>query len=102
VGASLPTWVGTVVARENLEAATSSTLALTGRETSTPVTEVMIAEADWTAFDLATGQDVAQVKLADIRAKMREIAPPSGRLFCIHSAFGVHRRPQASIRVNPR
>jgi hypothetical protein len=79
----LGTWVGTVLAfyfaRENLEAATSSTLALTGRDRATPVTQVMIREADITAFDLA-GRDPSSVKLSEVRARMRDVDPPSRRL----------------------
>ena len=78
------TWVGTVLAfyfaRENLEAATRSTLALTGRETETPVTQVMIKEVDFVAYDLGTGESVDDVPLADLRDKMRELTPPSRRL----------------------
>src|SRR5436190_22372591 len=81
----LGTWVGTVLAfyfaRENLQAATDSTLALAGlSEQSTPVTDVMIPEADFVAYDLGTTEDVAGVKLADIYAKMRKLSPPARRL----------------------
>jgi uncharacterized membrane protein YidH (DUF202 family) len=80
----LGTWVGTVLAfyfaRENLEAATTSTLALSGRETTTPVTNVMIPEADFVAYDLGPEEQVDTVKLATVREKMREIDPPSRRL----------------------
>src|SRR4051812_10658430 len=52
----LGTWVGTVLAfyfaRENLEAATESTLALAGRETAQPVAAVMIRERDFIAYQL--------------------------------------------------
>jgi hypothetical protein len=78
------TWVGTVLAfyfaRENLEAATSSTLALSGRDMPTPVTGVMIPEADFVAYDLGTGEDPLDVDISKVRAKMREIQPPSRRL----------------------
>jgi hypothetical protein len=78
------TWVGTVLAfyfaRENLEAATQSTLALTGRETETPVTQVMIKDVDFVAYDLGTGESVDDVPLANLRNKMRELTPPSRRL----------------------
>jgi hypothetical protein len=78
------TWVGTVLAfyfaRENLEAATSSTLALTGREIETPVTKVMIPEADFIALDLGADQKLEDVKLTTVRAKMKEIDPPSRRV----------------------
>ncbi len=81
----LGTWVGTVLAfyfaRENLQAATESTLRLAGvGETATPVTQVMIPEADFIAYDLGTGESAGSVKLADLHAKMREITPPSRRL----------------------
>ena len=78
------TWVGTVLAfyfaRENLEAATQSTLALTGRETATPVAQVMIRADDFVAYDLGTGDAVENVSLAVVRDKMRELTPPSRRL----------------------
>jgi hypothetical protein len=78
------TWVGTVLAfyfaRENLEAATQSTLALTGRETETPAAQVMIREADFIAYDLGTADAVETVPLAAVRAKMRELTPPSRRM----------------------
>jgi hypothetical protein len=55
----LGTWVGTVLAfyfaRENLAAATESTLRLAGLETTTPVTNVMIRESEFIAYDLGTG-----------------------------------------------
>lgn len=80
----LGTWVGTVLAfyfaRENFQAATESTLRLAGIETATPVTQVMIRERDFTAYDLSVGQDVATVLLADVRAKMQGMSPPSRRL----------------------
>jgi hypothetical protein len=78
------TWVGTVLAfyfaRENLQAATESTLALTGRETATPVTRVMIRESDWIAYDAGTDERVEDIDLPALHAKMREIDPPSRRL----------------------
>jgi hypothetical protein len=80
----LGTWVGTVLAfyfaRENLEAATRSTLALAGIEASTPVTQVMISESDFVAYDLGTTDRVADVPLAAVRDKMRELVPPFRRL----------------------
>jgi hypothetical protein len=80
----LGTWVGTVLAfyfaRENLEAATSNALALTGREREVKVTDVMIHEADFVAYDLGTGEKAEDVKVSVLRAKMQEIAPPSRRL----------------------
>lgn len=80
----LGTWVGTVLAfyfaRENLEAATSSTLALTGRERMPVVSDVMIPEADFVAYDLGAGETAEDVKVSALRAKMQEIEPPSRRL----------------------
>jgi hypothetical protein len=80
----LGTWVGTVLAfyfaRENLEAATSNALALTGREREVKVTDVMIHEADVVAYDLGTGETAESVKVSALRAKMKEIEPPSRRL----------------------
>jgi hypothetical protein len=80
----LGTWVGTVLAfyfaRENLQAATESTLALAGIETTTPVVNVMIKDEDVIAYDLGTGETVDGVKLADLRAKMAQINPPSRRI----------------------
>src|SRR3954462_11715499 len=66
----LGTWVGTVLAfyfaRENLKAATESTLALSGRtDTGTPVTEVMIDASTWTAYDLGPADPPEAAKLAD-------------------------------------
>jgi hypothetical protein len=88
----LGTWVGTVLAfyfaRENLAAATESTLRLSGIETATPVTSVMIREADFVAYDLGTGDTVDDVPLATLRDKMRALTPPSRRL-PIRSASGV-------------
>ena len=80
----LGTWVGTVLAfyfaRENLEAATQSTLALAGLEMATPVTQVMIRESDFVAYDVGTGERVEDVPLSAVRDKMRELVPPSRRL----------------------
>jgi hypothetical protein len=88
----LGTWVGTVIAfyfaRENLAAATESTLALAGREAGTPVTGVMIRRDEWLTYDLAEGETDADVQLAAIHARMRTIDPPSRRL-PIRSASGV-------------
>ena len=54
--ALLGTWVGTVLAfyfaRENIQAATESTLRFAGLETATPVARVMIRESDFVAYDL--------------------------------------------------
>jgi hypothetical protein len=81
----LGTWVGTVLAfyfaRENLAAATQSTLALQGRsERETAARSVMIPEADFIAYDLGTGEAAESLALAKLHAKMREISPPSRRL----------------------
>jgi hypothetical protein len=80
----LGTWVGTVLAfyfaRENLEAATSSTLALTGREREVSVVDVMIHEADFVTYDLAAGGQPESVKLSAVRAQMAKVDPPSRRL----------------------
>jgi CBS domain-containing protein len=80
----LGTWVGTVLAfyfaRENFQAATESTLKLAGIETATPVTRVMIREADFVAYDLGTGDRVEDVQLAAVRQRMQALVPPSRRL----------------------
>ncbi len=80
----LGTWVGTVLvfyfARENLQAATESTLALAGRELETPVTKVMIREGDITAYDLGSDEEVAKVKLTAVHARMSGMSPPARRL----------------------
>lgn len=78
------TWVGTVLAfyfaRDNLEAATQTTLAIAGLETATPVAQVMIREADFVAYDLGTNQTPDSVPLSELRDKMRAMVPPSRRL----------------------
>jgi hypothetical protein len=71
----LGTWVGTILAfyfaRENLEAATVSTVRLAGRlAPTTPVREVMIPRAKITAHTVATEADAQNVKLADLQTKM--------------------------------
>jgi hypothetical protein len=80
----LGTWVGTVLAfyfaRENLQAATESTLRLAGRETATPVTQVMIREAAFVAYDLAAGDRMEAVPLSAVREKMQALEPPARRL----------------------
>jgi hypothetical protein len=80
----LGTWVGTVLAfyfaRENFEAATQSTLQLTGRDRDVMVVDVMIHEADIVAYDLVVGQKPESVTLADVRKQMANVAPPSRRL----------------------
>ena len=79
----LGTWVGTVLAfyfaRENLEAATDSTLALAGK-TDTTVTKVMIREADIVAHDLAANEDPKTVKLSAVRKTMAKTNPPGRRV----------------------
>jgi hypothetical protein len=71
----LGTWVGTVLAfyfaRDNLDAATTSTIRL-GRSLrpETPVQDVMIPLARITAHRLAVGADVAAVKLSDLLSNM--------------------------------
>jgi hypothetical protein len=114
------TWVGTVLAfyfaRENLDAATRSAesaarsaAVLTGRELATPVTQVMIREAQFHAYDLG-GQDPSSVPLSELRAKMGEMQPPWRRLpirnaagavlYVLHdstlNAFTEHLRKEAS------
>jgi hypothetical protein len=88
----LGTWVGTVLAfyfaRENLQAATESARVLSGLDTATPVTQVMIKEATFVAYDLGTGQSADAVPLAVLRDKMRNMVPPSRRL-PIRDASGV-------------
>jgi hypothetical protein len=80
----LGTWVGTVLAfyfaRENLEAATASTLRLTGRDVSTPVTDVMIEEADFIVFDVPAETAPKDVTIGALRKAMRNVDPPSRRL----------------------
>jgi hypothetical protein len=81
----LGTWVGTVLAfyfaRDNLQAATESTLRLQGRaETGTSVTDVMIKEKDIVAYDAPAGGKPEDIPLADLRAKMSSQSPPSRRL----------------------
>jgi hypothetical protein len=81
----LGTWVGTVLAfyfaRENLQAATENTLRLAGvTDTETAVTQVMIPEADFVAYDLGTTEKVEDVELRELHRKMTAITPPSRRL----------------------
>src|SRR3954451_14190864 len=80
----LGTWVGTVLAfyfaRENLQAATDSTLALSGGRTETLVTKVMIPEADILAHDLAANEDPKAVTLAAVRQTMAKMDPPGRRV----------------------
>jgi hypothetical protein len=85
------TWVGTVLAfyfaRENLQAATESTLRATestlrlaGIEPGTPVTGVMIREPGITAYDLGANDRVEDVRLQAVRGKMQTLDPPARRL----------------------
>jgi hypothetical protein len=72
----LGTWVGTVLAfyfaRENLQAATASTMQLTRRiEPTTPVNQVMVSRAQIVSYDLPAGVDVKTVRLFDLRNKMK-------------------------------
>jgi hypothetical protein len=81
----LGTWVGTVLAfyfaRENLQAATESTLALAkATETETPVSAVMIRDAQFTAYDVGSNERIEDVPLAAVVAKMRTLSPPARRL----------------------
>jgi hypothetical protein len=80
----LGTWVGTVLAfyfaRENFEAAASSTLKLTGLDRDVKVADVMIHEADFVALDLDAGAKPEDVKLSAVRERMANIDPPSRRL----------------------
>jgi hypothetical protein len=83
----LGTWVGTVLAfyfaKENLQAATDSTLKIIASSTgdqATPVTTVMIAAADIVAYDLGAGDRPEDIKLADVSAKMANASPPRHRL----------------------
>ena len=69
------TWVGTVLAfyfaKENLQAATDSTLRLAGRrDPATPVAEVMIPRSKITSHDLAAGVDPGTVPIAVLRDTM--------------------------------
>jgi len=71
------TWVGTVLAfyfaRENLQAATDSTLRLTRpTDAGTPVTQVMVPRLKITAFPLKSGDDADLVKLADLLKTMND------------------------------
>jgi hypothetical protein len=72
----LGTWVGTVLAfyfaRENLQAATESTLRLTRQlEPRTPVKEVMVPKAEITSYDLKPGDDSGAVKLSELYGRMQ-------------------------------
>jgi hypothetical protein len=72
------TWVGTVLAfyfaRENLQAATESTLRLGARvEPRTPVQQVMIPKAQMLSYDLKTGEDPKTVRLSDLYSRMQAV-----------------------------
>ena len=69
------TWVGAVIAyyftRQSLEAATESTLKLTGGLTAdTPVADVMIPRAKITSHDLKAGENAGDVPLKDLLDEM--------------------------------
>ena len=69
------TWVGTVLAfyfaRENLAAATESTVRLSGRtDPVTPVSTIMIPKAQIVSHDLAVNGDATKVALIDLQKKM--------------------------------
>ena len=71
------TWVGTVLAfyfaRENLQAATDSTVRLAGLAApTTPVSDVMIPTAQIVAHELKAGQEARTVKLAELENEMSE------------------------------
>lgn len=79
------TWVGTVLAfyfaRDNLQAATESTLRLSGiNDPAKPVTSVMIPESDWVAYSVKDAAEAGAALLKDLHAKMNELKPPSRRL----------------------
>jgi hypothetical protein len=79
------TWVGTVLAfyfaRDNLQAATESTLRLSGiNDPAKPVTSVMIPESDWVAYSVKDADDAGAATLEDLHARMHELQPPSRRL----------------------
>lgn len=71
------TWVGTVLAfyfaRDNLQAATDSTVRLAGlSETATPVSQDMIPRAQIYAHSLKAGEDAGALIVADLRKEMTE------------------------------
>jgi hypothetical protein len=79
------TWVGTILAfyfaRDNRNAATESTLRLSGlAETETPATRVMIPAGTWTAYEVPPDESPRDVKLSALHARMRTIDPPARRL----------------------
>lgn len=74
----LGTWVGTVLAfyfvRENLHAATESTMRLTGRpEPRTPVKQAMLPKDKIDAYVLKPGEDASAVKLSDLYDQMQSL-----------------------------
>jgi len=71
--------VGTVLAfyfaRENLQAATESTIRLARRaEPRTPVLQVMIPKAQIASYDLKPGDDPEAIKLSDLYARMQSVS----------------------------
>jgi hypothetical protein len=80
----LGTWVGTVLAfyfaRENLQAATESTIRLSRLEAATPVARVMIPESNMIAYDVGSGERVTDVPLRAVREKMQTLVPPLRRM----------------------
>src|SRR5664280_2921618 len=93
------TWVGTVLAfyfaRDNLRAATDSTLRLQqGIEPGTPVNEAMVPRGKIISFNVPAGGDVSTVKLSDLTAKLQRegvqripIFDASGKvLYVVHDA----------------
>jgi hypothetical protein len=71
------TWVGTVLAfyfaRENLQAATDSTIRLAGRlEPATPVAEVMIPKAQMHGYSVPAQADAGTIKFIDIQRTMEQ------------------------------
>jgi hypothetical protein len=70
------TWVGTVLAfyfaRDNLQAATDSTIRLSGRlEPATPVQQVMIPASRIVAYVLKPGEDVNALRLTTLYDQMK-------------------------------
>ena len=93
------TWVGTVLAfyfaRDNLRAATDSTLRLRqGIEPGTPVNEAMVPRGQIISFDVPAGGNVRTVQLRDLTTKLRSagvqripIFDPSAKvLYVVHDA----------------
>jgi hypothetical protein len=71
----LGTWVGTVLAfyfaRENLQAATDTTIRLAGiADTTTPVSDVMIPRSQISAHKLNTGENAGTLTLGDLQNEM--------------------------------